>query len=133
MGKAEIAVVHAGWRGLAAGAVEAGLRSVGNPELVLIGPAAGGCCYEVGGEVVSALAKYGAFEKRGDKIFVDTMQTAGRIVSDNFNNVEIQTVGFCTICSAIESDLLVNESRKHRYNSYRRDGGLVRNITFACI
>jgi polyphenol oxidase len=56
-----VGAVHAGWRGLAAGVVEAGVaamaelgadpaRSVG-----LVGPAVGGCCYEVGPEVRDAV------------------------------------------------------------------------------
>lgn len=57
-----VAAVHAGWRGAAAGialrAVEALARhwDVAAAEIdLLLGPAAGGCCYEVGDEVVAAL------------------------------------------------------------------------------
>jgi purine-nucleoside/S-methyl-5'-thioadenosine phosphorylase / adenosine deaminase len=56
-----VGAVHAGWRGLAAGVVEAGVaalvelgadpaRTVG-----LVGPAVGGCCYEVGPDVREAV------------------------------------------------------------------------------
>jgi purine-nucleoside/S-methyl-5'-thioadenosine phosphorylase / adenosine deaminase len=54
------AAVHAGWRGIAAGIAEASLdtlRSAGcNPRdaVVALGPAIGGCCYEVGPDVVDA-------------------------------------------------------------------------------
>jgi YfiH family protein len=55
-----VAALHAGWRGLAAGVLEEGvraLRDVGGegPVRAVIGPCAGACCYEVGGEVHAAL------------------------------------------------------------------------------
>ncbi len=47
-----LAVLHAGWRGLAEGVVAAGVAAVGRgPKAAIIGPAAGPCCYEVGPEV----------------------------------------------------------------------------------
>ncbi len=54
-GERAVAVVHAGWRGAAAGVLDAALASldaVGSPaERAAIGPAIGPCCYEVGPEV----------------------------------------------------------------------------------
>ncbi len=54
-----VAMLHAGWRGLAAGVLEEGVRAVrelgGEGDLVaIIGPGAGPCCYEVGEEVHAA-------------------------------------------------------------------------------
>ena len=54
-------MVHAGWRGLAAGVLEEGvgaMRELGATGQVAaaIGPGAGGCCYEVGEEVGAAFA-----------------------------------------------------------------------------
>jgi purine-nucleoside/S-methyl-5'-thioadenosine phosphorylase / adenosine deaminase len=47
-----LAVLHAGWRGLAEGVVEAGMRALGGgPAAAIVGPAVGPCCYEVGPEV----------------------------------------------------------------------------------
>ncbi len=56
-----VAMVHAGWRGLAAGVLEEGVRAVrelgGAGEVAaVIGPGAGPCCYEVGPEVHAAFA-----------------------------------------------------------------------------
>ncbi len=59
-----VAAIHAGWRGTVAGIVsltltrmneEYGTRAEGLQ--VAIGPAANGCCYEVGGEVIEAFGR----------------------------------------------------------------------------
>ncbi|HUK45560.1 MAG TPA: polyphenol oxidase family protein [Gaiellaceae bacterium] len=51
-GRPALAVVHAGWRGLAAGVVEAGVAALGPaPTDAIVGPSIGPCCYEVGPEV----------------------------------------------------------------------------------
>jgi polyphenol oxidase len=53
-GARAIAVLHAGWRGLAEGVVEAGAEALGDgPKAAVVGPAIGPCCYEVGPEVSS--------------------------------------------------------------------------------
>jgi len=54
------ALLHAGWRGLAAGILEEGVRSLAgrgvSPDRLVawIGPSVGPCCYEVGEEVAAA-------------------------------------------------------------------------------
>jgi YfiH family protein len=51
-GPRRLAVLHAGWRGLAEGVVEAGVSTLGEgPKTAAVGPAIGPCCYEVGAEV----------------------------------------------------------------------------------
>jgi YfiH family protein len=55
-----VVMAHAGWRGLAAGVLEEGVRALGElspgaSEIVaVVGPGAGVCCYEVGPEVHAA-------------------------------------------------------------------------------
>jgi YfiH family protein len=70
-GGGAVAVVHAGWRGLAAGVLERGVEELlavagGDPrELVAaVGPGIGRCCFEVGPEVVEAVAPSGATAAR---------------------------------------------------------------------
>jgi YfiH family protein len=47
-----VAVLHAGWKGLLAGIVEAGAEAIAGSTLAaMIGPGIGPCCYEVGEDV----------------------------------------------------------------------------------
>jgi YfiH family protein len=51
-GRPRLAVLHAGWRGLAEGVVAAGVAALGaGAKAAMVGPAVGPCCYEVGPEV----------------------------------------------------------------------------------
>src|SRR6185436_4351311 len=52
IGERAVAMLHAGWRGLAEGVLEQGVRAIrelagGGEVRAAIGPGAGGCCYEV--------------------------------------------------------------------------------------
>jgi purine-nucleoside/S-methyl-5'-thioadenosine phosphorylase / adenosine deaminase len=54
-----VAAIHAGWRGLADGVLEEGVAALRELKggaaatmTAVIGPCAGACCYEVGGEVL---------------------------------------------------------------------------------
>jgi YfiH family protein len=53
-GPRRLAILHAGWRGLAEGVVTAGVTALGEGEqAAVVGPAIGPCCYEVGEDVAS--------------------------------------------------------------------------------
>lgn len=57
------AVVHAGWRGTAARAVEAAARRLektGEVRLAALGPTIGPCCFEVGREVLRTMGEWEA-------------------------------------------------------------------------
>ena len=60
-GRARLAVLHVGWRGLLDGIVENGVRAVdGDAVSAAIGPGIGPCCYEVGEEVAAPFrARFG--------------------------------------------------------------------------
>ena len=60
-----VAALHGGWRGLAGGIVEEGVRALRDlgatgPITAALGPAARGCCYEVGEEVHAHFEGYDA-------------------------------------------------------------------------
>jgi YfiH family protein len=98
-----VAVIHAGWRGLAGGvigkAVEA-LREAASDvdgELVAaIGPGAGPCCYEVGDEVHAEFAAYGASARRRRNL---DLQSIARAQLEAAGATAVHDVGLCTICS----------------------------------
>lgn len=106
-----VAMVHAGWRGLADGVVEEGVRAVrelaGAGELrAAIGPGAGGCCYEVGPEV------HEAFGRPAQRAAIDLKAIAReRLIAAGA--AEVHDVGLCTICSDPEL-----------FFSHRRDRGV---------
>ena len=59
-----VAMLHCGWRGLAAGIVARGAEAVGATDAA-IGPGIGPCCYEVGDEVLAAFSDRWAGNRRG--------------------------------------------------------------------
>jgi YfiH family protein len=107
-----IAMVHAGWRGLADGVLEEGVRAVralggDGPLHAAIGPAAGGCCYEVGDEVA---ARFPHTPRRADRTIDLKAIAATRLRAAGA--VEVLDVGRCTMC---EPDV---------FFSHRASGGL---------
>lgn len=106
-GPGGVAILHCGWRGLAAGIVQKGAAAIGATDAA-IGPGIGPCCYEVGDDVVEALAPLGAGVADGRML--DLRQIARRALAAA--GVErIETAASCTSC---ESD---------RFFSHRRDSG----------
>lgn len=103
-----VAALHAGWRGLAAGVLEEGLRAlreVGGQgdAMAVVGPCAGACCYEVGEEVHAAFA--GAHR---DGRLIDLRSIAKERLQEA-GVAQVLDVEACTICD-------------ERYFSYRREG-----------
>jgi hypothetical protein len=93
-GEPAIAVLHAGWRGLAEGVVEAGVRALGDgPLAAVVGPAVGPCCYEVGPEV-SAL-----FDADLTSDGMLDLGTAGERALRRAGVEQVERVGQCTRCN----------------------------------
>ena len=94
-GEHTVAMLHGGWRGLAAGIVEEGLaalRELGESGALsaAIGPGARGCCYEVGDDVRAAL---GATGQTLDLAAI----AAERLAAGGVES--IADTGICTICN----------------------------------
>jgi YfiH family protein len=106
-GPGGVAMLHCGWRGLAAGIVAKGVAATGATDAA-IGPSIGPCCYEVGDEVRAAL------DRLGEGIAVDCMldlpAVAGLLLAEA-GVKRIQSSGLCTSC---EPEL---------FFSHRRDRG----------
>jgi len=120
-----VAAIHAGWRGLAAGVIEAGLAAfrAANSDLdwvAAVGPAARGCCYEVDEPVRQALAERYRTELdspvlepgREGHFMLDLPLLATQILEEiGANSTQIGTAHrVCTVCDP------------ERFESYRRDG-----------
>lgn len=93
-----IAMVHAGWKGLADGVLEAGVQAVraldpAGELAAAIGPGAGGCCYEVGDEVA---ARFPEVQRRADRT-IDLKAIAARRLRAA-GAVEVLDVARCTMC-----------------------------------
>jgi YfiH family protein len=124
---AAVAAIHAGWRGLAAGVVEAGVAALsragaGAPAgfAAAIGPHAGPCCYEVDAPVLEALAA--RFGRQLDRA-LRASPRPGRAMLDlaAVTAVALERAGLaalavgraaavCTVCDPV------------RFHSHRRDG-----------
>ncbi|HEV2075667.1 MAG TPA: polyphenol oxidase family protein [Thermoleophilaceae bacterium] len=107
-GPDRVAMLHCGWRGLAAEIVERALVSFPQPPAAAIGPGIGACCYQVGDEVLAAFEGLdGVTEQR----MLDLREIARRKL--RAGGVEhIEDVGLCTSC------------RPDLFFSHRRDQGV---------
>jgi hypothetical protein len=93
-GPGGVAMLHCGWRGLAAGIVAKGVESIGATNAA-IGPSIGPCCYEVGEEVLDAFADLG--DGIGSGSMLDLPEVARRLLLEA--GVErVETAGLCTSC-----------------------------------
>ena len=106
-----VAAIHAGWRGLAGGVLEEGvraLRDVGGsgPVTAAIGPAACGRCYEVGDEVREAFGH----APLGRPAPIDLKAIARERLA---GAAEIHDVDRCTMCDP-----------ERAFFSHRADGGV---------
>jgi YfiH family protein len=105
-GPGGVAMLHCGWRGLAAGILERGATAVEATDAA-IGPGIGPCCYEVGDEVLAAFARLG--DGVADGPMLDLTEVARRLLfAAGVERIEV--AGCCTSCD------------EGRFFSHRRDG-----------
>ncbi|MEQ1573616.1 MAG: peptidoglycan editing factor PgeF [Vicinamibacterales bacterium] len=95
-----VGAVHAGWRGTVArvtpATVEALAREFGSrPEelVVAIGPNIGGCCYEVGSELVDAFATAGHARHLIDRWFLATPPSRGSLRARDRGTLRLDVAG----------------------------------------
>ncbi len=118
-GDRSVAILHAGWRSIAAGIIDAGLSAMDalgdTPRRAAIGPSIGPCCYEVGDEVRAAVGGYGATTTAGGRS-VDLWSAA----ADLLEGVDVWRSDLCTYTDTA-------------YWSYRRDGTKRRQVAVAWV
>lgn len=112
-----VSVVHAGWRGTAAGVVGAARDSMERagvePERAAIGPGIGPCCYEVGSEVAARFPEWLATTTWG-ATSVDLRAAIGR----QLEGLSVWTSDVCTRCGS-------------GYHSHRRNRTPQRQVAVA--
>jgi len=105
-----VEILHAGWRGLLAGIVAAGVRAIGARKLVAaIGPSIGPCCYEVGDEVAAPFCQ--AF---GDDVMHEGKLDLWTSAERALRAAGVEQVDRFDLCTACNID---------RFFSHRRDHG----------
>ncbi len=103
-----VAMLHCGWRPLAGGIVERAVECFERPPAAAVGPGIGGCCYEVGPEV---LARFEDVPGAADGRMLDLRRVIeARLAASGVTDV--QHLDCCTSC---HPDL---------YFSHRRDDGI---------
>jgi purine-nucleoside/S-methyl-5'-thioadenosine phosphorylase / adenosine deaminase len=112
-GNGGVAMLHAGWRGLAAGVVKEGVKAVrelgvSGPLEAAIGPGAGPCCYEVSEDVLGAFEGYGEESHRGRNL---DLKAIARIALEREGVQRVHDAQICTICT-------------EAFFSHRRDRGV---------
>jgi YfiH family protein len=116
-GPGGVAILHCGWRGLAAGIFARGVESVGATHAA-IGPGIGPCCYEVGRDVIDAFADLGDGIATGRVL--DLPEVARRLLVQ----AGVESIESADLCTSCEEDL---------FFSHRRDAGPGRQAGLAWI
>ncbi len=106
-GPGGVAMLHCGWRGLAAGIIARGAALV-EARSAAIGPGIGPCCYEVGTEVLDTFGELG--EGIADGRMLDLPEVARRLLV----RAGIETIESAGVCTSCEAEL---------FFSHRRDAG----------
>jgi polyphenol oxidase len=106
-GEEGVAMIHCGWRGLAAGIVERGVAEV-EATAAAVGPGIGPCCYEVGPEVLAEFESLGPGIATGRRL--DLPAVARRLLE----RAGVTSVEVSDLCTSCNPDL---------FFSHRRDGG----------
>jgi YfiH family protein len=108
----EVAIVHAGWRGVAGGIVDTAVAAMATEPLrALIGPHIGPCCYEVGVEVIAAVGGHAGTTTWGTQ----SVDLASAII-DQLAGIETVSVTGCSLEDA-------------RFASHRENATALRQVS----
>jgi polyphenol oxidase len=115
--KKVVGAIHCGWRPIVGGIAEQAISifadefgSDPSDIAAVMGPSAGPCCYEIGGEVAERL-KPSSLIRRDGKLYVDLRaELSGNLLDAGVSRSNIEIFSDCTICGS------------KLYFSHRRDG-----------
>ena len=102
-----VAMLHCGWRGLAAGIIERGVEALGEAHHAAIGPGIGPCCYEVGPDVLARFESLGGGVATGRML---DLRTIARMLLERAGVDAVEVSELCTSCNP------------ELFFSHRRDG-----------
>jgi polyphenol oxidase len=105
---ARTAMLHCGWRPLAGGILERAIERFGEPPEAAVGPGIGGCCYEVGREVLEAFADL-------DGVASGRMLDLRAVIASKLAAAGVTRVQHLDRCTSCLPEL---------YFSHRRDGAV---------
>jgi copper oxidase (laccase) domain-containing protein len=100
--------LHCGWRPLAGGIVEKAVQSFAEIPVAAVGPGIGGCCYEVGLEV---LEQFSGVRGAADGRMLDLR----RVIDAKLQAAGVTEIQHLDCCTSCHPDL---------YFSHRRDDGV---------
>jgi YfiH family protein len=103
-----VAMLHCGWGPLAAGILEWAIAAFDGVPEAAVGPGIGGCCYEVGPEV---LAEFEDLDHVADGRMLDLRA----VISQRLERAGVSEVHHLDLCTSCHPDLLF---------SHRRDRGV---------
>ncbi|SMB29139.1 conserved hypothetical protein [Sterolibacterium denitrificans] len=123
-----VAAAHAGWRGLAAGVIEATVAAMGVPAAdvqVWLGPAIGPAAFEVGAEVRAAFCRHDpqaalAFRAQGGREKPDRSNEPDKWLCDLYMLARQRLAALGV--RQVSGGGLCTWSDERRFYSYRRDG-----------
>jgi YfiH family protein len=115
----QAAMLHCGWRPLAGGIIEKALDRFSERPSAAVGPGIGGCCYEVGEEVLEAFAD---IEGAASGRMLDLRAVIGAKLAAG-GVTDVQHVDRCTSC---EPELYFSH-RRDRAVTGRQAGFIVRD------
>jgi YfiH family protein len=119
VGQRSVGMVHAGWRGVAAGVIPEAVslieRQGDNLVSAVIGPHIGACCYEVGQEVVDAIGGHQSTTTWGTR-----SADLGSAIRSQLPDVAVSSTGQCTM-------------HDPSYASHRQDATPKRQVAIAWI
>jgi YfiH family protein len=111
------AMLHCGWRPLAGGIIEKAVSRFARAPAAAVGPGIGGCCYEVGREVLEQFADVrGAADGR--------MLDLRRVIDAKLEAAGVTEVAHFGCCTSCHPDL---------YFSHRRDDGVTGRQAGLCV
>ena len=126
VGEKDLAVIHAGWRGIASGIATKTMAALNASPTTLtawIGPSIGPCCYEVGPEVAEQVAAAASPEVVRDRGSERPTIDLARAVNAQLTAMGLRRIHTLECCTRCNDQWL---------SSYRREGpAAARNFTFA--